>query len=40
MIWQFLDWLTSPDDYAVTVKNGEFYIEPIADLTARGVRIR
>lgn len=39
MIWELLEILANPQEYAITVRNGEIFIEPIYDLDARCARI-
>lgn len=40
MIWDMLLWLNAPEDYGVTFRNGEFWIEPLDSLAERGIRVR
>jgi hypothetical protein len=40
MIWALLDALAHPKDWAVSIRNGEFYLEPIADVRARNLKVR
>ena len=37
MIWQLIEVMMSPEDWAVTVRNGELYIERIDALIAKGI---
>ena len=39
MVWILFDLLHSTNEYAATIKNGEIYIERIADLKQRNARI-
>lgn len=40
MIWQLLCLLNDPGHYAVTYRAGEFWIEDIETLAARGITAR
>lgn len=40
MIFQFLDLINNPAEWALTWTGKEFRAEPLADLRARGARIR
>jgi len=39
MIWALLAALNDPENTAVTYRNGEFYIAPLAEVEASGARI-
>ena len=39
-MWAFLEVLADPDNWAVSFKNGEIYIESIEILRERGVKVR
>lgn len=40
MIWALIAALNDPDNTAVTYKNGEFHIAPLADIKAKGIKVR
>lgn len=35
MIWELLEILDSPQDYAIRMVNGEIHVAPIFDITGR-----
>ena len=39
MIWTVLEWINYPDGWAITYRDGGFYIEPIDDLPP-GARLK
>jgi hypothetical protein len=39
MIWTILEWINTPDGWAITYKNGGFFIEPIDHLPP-GARLK
>ncbi|HXF89580.1 MAG TPA: hypothetical protein VNK48_14590 [Xanthobacteraceae bacterium] len=40
MIWLLLDMLARPEAYAITVRNGELFIEPVGAVQAAGGQVR
>lgn len=40
VIWTLLAALAAPQDHAVTIRDGEIIIAPIADLEAAGIEVR
>jgi hypothetical protein len=40
MIWELFLILAAPEDYAITYRNGEFYVERIECLRERKAKIR
>lgn len=39
-MWELIEALAFPDQYAITVKNGELYIAELSALRANGVRVK
>ena len=40
MIWTVLEWINYPDGWAITYKDGGFYIEPVQSVIDMGGRIK
>lgn len=40
MIWLFLEALAAPDGYAITYRNGEFYISDDKTIKTKGIKVR
>lgn len=40
MIWALIAALNDPDNTAVSYRNGEFHIAPVAEIEARGITVR